>query len=152
MDGCSPQCKHWRSNILRACKALAWTIPDEVALLRGAMFETKMDPEWYWIDSPYFEPQNSRSNPPAIVQAPPIKTLYTPDKDYQAMLDIAASMFSHLPPDWSSRYEQEIGNRTSTEYTVLESVIRKTQHDLGISSGFLDRRRRLKSLLARFKS
>jgi hypothetical protein len=59
-------------------------------------------------------------------------TRYTADEDYQTTLDQVADMFTRLPVDWGSKYEQEIVSGSSAPWNGFTDVIEKIKRKLGI--------------------
>ncbi|TEB29166.1 hypothetical protein FA13DRAFT_1711180 [Coprinellus micaceus] len=132
---CHTQCKHWRGNILRACKGLGWGVPNVVALFREAMYRW-VEEAWPLVPRGAFlegwlHPgiEQLESNDPALRAA---VTQYTVDEDYQAALDLVRDMFSHLPTDWEAQLTQETKENLYVPWNGFASVIQKIMQDVGI--------------------
>lgn len=132
---CLPHCKHWRSNALRACKGLGWQVPNVVAFFREALLYCSGIPIFYpeRFLGGYLKPnaQHARLES-SDAQTLSMVTRYTADEDYQTTLDQVADMFTRLPVDWGSKYEQEMASGSSAPWNGFTDVIEKIKRELGI--------------------
>lgn len=131
---CLPRCKHWRSNILRACKDLGWVVPSVTALFYEAMWRGahgESDDRWargscdLYFDLRNEGPESSVSNPPATL---------TVDKNYQATLDLVGVMYSRLSADWLPRLKLLGDGFRHTPWPGFTTALEKVMQELGIDS------------------
>ncbi|TEB33924.1 hypothetical protein FA13DRAFT_1773002 [Coprinellus micaceus] len=148
--GCNEACKHWRRNILGGCRALGWTVPNAIALLRHRMFTRHNTvsglngpDDGFLVD--FFEP-------PATSQRAPRSSLRFPSKEesrsldmpegipnYESVLTVVNGMYSRLPDDWMERYPKDSEEHGPCEHTVFRSDIALIARDLGIHIEDIDR-------------
>ncbi|TEB30679.1 hypothetical protein FA13DRAFT_1814484 [Coprinellus micaceus] len=114
---CLPSCNHWRSNIIRTCKALGWQTPNEIALLREAMCYAcghGRPPESYFDFHPYFKPISQETG-----SIPPLPAVTT-----------------WLPRRWRSQYDAEVqgygAQNALLTHSALSSVIKGIRTEMGI--------------------
>lgn len=132
---CSPACRHWRSNILRACKASGGAIPTESDFICEAMLHVS-EPSYYGVPHNLsFRPPRDQlgSNTPERM-AQSLTTLYTVDQDYQATMDLVAKTFSRLPAHWHSLYRKEKGEGRNWREVVgaIETVFEEIRPSLSL--------------------
>ena len=131
---CLLHCKHWRSNILRACKALGWVVPNVIALSREALWRgahgEDEDDDFGgggYCDA-YFDlrdgrPESSDTKLPATL---------TVDGDFQATLDLVAAMYSRLAGDWLPRLKQMADRHRYVQWPDFSAAIEKITQELGV--------------------
>ncbi|TEB30693.1 hypothetical protein FA13DRAFT_1792269 [Coprinellus micaceus] len=134
---CLLHCKHWRANILRACKALGWDVPDAVALFREALYQ---DAEANgtlsvlyrpWGFDAYFQPPSKQSDLSSI-DLPAMCTRYTADEEHQVTLDLVAAVYSRLPTDWMSRFLREVKGDKYAIWLGFIDIFEEIKQDLGM--------------------
>ncbi|KAJ3550142.1 hypothetical protein NMY22_g611 [Coprinellus aureogranulatus] len=113
---CEASCKHWRGNILRACRAFGWRTPDAIVLLREKMYDNGnwandcwITEEWDFRDS-FSAPFNQGGSEMVIPEGHRFPhTIYTVDHEYESLCKLVDTMFSRLPENWKSEYLEQLG-------------------------------------------
>ncbi|KAJ3511328.1 hypothetical protein NMY22_g15681 [Coprinellus aureogranulatus] len=109
---CSPMCKHWRSSIIRACRAHGWPTPDAKMLLWEDMWlEFKQDfyPGGQWYFSHIFvAPPNWQSETSVSTPQDTIDSVEKQAEVYDALLLSAQAMYAELPNGWKVTYKEEL--------------------------------------------
>ncbi|KAJ3506564.1 hypothetical protein NMY22_g17204 [Coprinellus aureogranulatus] len=132
---CMNSCKHWRANILRACRPLGCTLPDAVVLLRERMWYASMEmgvsrsPPGLTVDCfeiPTTDQLGSADTPREITQ-------YTPDEDYMLLCKLADEMFQRLPDGWIEEYNVEVRRDMDRRFDALAHHLDRIQRELGMT-------------------
>ncbi|TEB20191.1 hypothetical protein FA13DRAFT_1718034 [Coprinellus micaceus] len=148
--GCNEACKHWRRNILGGCRALGWTVPNAIALLRHRMFTRHNTvsglngpDDGFLVD--FFEPpatsQRAPRSPLRFSSKEESRSLDMPEgiPNYESVLTVVNGMYSRLPDDWMERYPKDSEEHGPCEHTVFRSDIALIARDLGIHIEDIDR-------------
>ena len=127
--GCLPHCKHWRSNILRACKGLGWDVPSVTVLFCEALWRAAHgQSDDCGFCRLYFD-LCDRSSESSVTNRP---TTLTDDKDYQATLDFLGVAYSRRSADWLPQLRLLGDDDRHAPWPGLDAAIEEVVQELGI--------------------
>ncbi|TEB37304.1 hypothetical protein FA13DRAFT_1786478 [Coprinellus micaceus] len=146
-DQCNKSCAHWRGSILRGCQALGWRVPNVIAFLRDMLsLSPGVNTDGDYAETldfrRYLKPPEQDTGPESLTKGPPVLELASlaiaPGVDYDSSLQLAKEMYSCLPNDRESRFQQEVHQDGKSIYNALRPIVQTIKISMGVVAEDLD--------------